>query len=234
VAALLSRKRAQGAANRAWRGGPGVLRPAGGRNVRHARDAQARIKKRTHQQLTESVVRSFCAGVGGKLKCRASRTRKKIQQSQGVQSGTAARLSAVVGATPRSPSASGCSMSTLRPVASDSRVWGRRGVRVHAPYTNPYKWGYLHEALEVVARMPANCCSLSPRSGHPRPISAPDRRVRLPTALHWSFADRPVSIARSDARIPAHLRLLPLPPIVPNSIRSNTSAVCSKRPSPTG
>jgi len=29
------------------------------------------------------------------------------------------------------------------------RVWGRRGVRVHAPYATNYRWGYLHEALEV-------------------------------------------------------------------------------------
>ena len=29
------------------------------------------------------------------------------------------------------------------------RVWDRRGVRVHAPYATRYKWGYLHEALEV-------------------------------------------------------------------------------------
>lgn len=29
------------------------------------------------------------------------------------------------------------------------RVWGRRGVRVHAPYATRYQWGYLHEALEV-------------------------------------------------------------------------------------
>jgi hypothetical protein len=29
------------------------------------------------------------------------------------------------------------------------RVWAKRGVRVHAPYKTNYKWGYLHEALEV-------------------------------------------------------------------------------------
>jgi hypothetical protein len=30
------------------------------------------------------------------------------------------------------------------------RVWGRRGVRVHAPYATRYQWGYLHEAIELV------------------------------------------------------------------------------------
>ena len=29
------------------------------------------------------------------------------------------------------------------------RVWGRRGVRVRAPNATGYRWGYLHEALEV-------------------------------------------------------------------------------------
>lgn len=29
------------------------------------------------------------------------------------------------------------------------RVWSRRGVRVHALYATTYKWGYLHEALEI-------------------------------------------------------------------------------------
>lgn len=29
------------------------------------------------------------------------------------------------------------------------RVWGLRGVRVHAPYATRYQWGCLHEAMEV-------------------------------------------------------------------------------------
>jgi hypothetical protein len=29
------------------------------------------------------------------------------------------------------------------------RVWSRRGVRVHALYATRYRWGYLHEVLEV-------------------------------------------------------------------------------------
>ena len=29
------------------------------------------------------------------------------------------------------------------------RVWGRKGVRGHAPYKTTYQWGYMHEALEV-------------------------------------------------------------------------------------
>jgi hypothetical protein len=29
------------------------------------------------------------------------------------------------------------------------RIWGQRGVRVHAPYATKYRWGYLHEAMEV-------------------------------------------------------------------------------------
>lgn len=38
----------------------------------------------------------------------------------------------------------------LRAPAGDSAGWGGlKGVRVHAPYKTIYKWGYLHEALEV-------------------------------------------------------------------------------------
>jgi hypothetical protein len=33
------------------------------------------------------------------------------------------------------------------------RVWGRKGVRVHALYKTTYQWGYLHEALEVDGAM---------------------------------------------------------------------------------
>jgi len=29
------------------------------------------------------------------------------------------------------------------------RCWGLKGVRVHVPYATRYKWGYLHEAMEV-------------------------------------------------------------------------------------
>lgn len=89
-------------------------------------------------------------------------------------------------------------------------------MRVHAPYATCYKWGYLHEALEVDG---AHACELLPtpaidQDTHAiflRQIAASD-----PAALHVVIADQAsFHLPVADARLPANLRLLPLPPYCP-------------------
>jgi hypothetical protein len=96
------------------------------------------------------------------------------------------------------------------------RVWGRRNVRVHAPYATRYKWGYLQNATDVDG---ANACELLlipaiDQDVHAlflRKIAASD-----PTALHVVIADQAgFHLPEGDARIPVNLRLLSLPPSCP-------------------
>ena len=96
------------------------------------------------------------------------------------------------------------------------QVWGRRGVRVHAPYATRYQWGYLHEALEVDG---ANACELLLTPAIDRDIHALFLRQIAesdPAALHVVIADQAgFHLPAGDTRIPANLRLLPLPPYSP-------------------
>ena len=118
---------------------------------RQARDAQAWIKKRTRQSLSESGVRKILRRLGGKLKVpRKSHAKKDPAQAAKFKAELPARLTEVVGPTPHQPVrlwALDEHRYGLLPVIR--RVWARRGVRVHAPYATKYQWGYLHEALEV-------------------------------------------------------------------------------------
>ena len=185
---------------------------------RQAQDAQAWIKKRTHRLLSESGVRQFLRRVGGRLKVpRKSHAKKDPAKAQAFKVELPARLTAVVGATPTQPVRLWVldeHRYGLLPVIR--RVWGRRGVRVHAPYATRYKWGYLHEALEVDG---AHACELllTPvidRDVHAlflQQIAAAD-----PVALHVIIADQAgFHLPAGDARIPANVRLLPLPPYCP-------------------
>ncbi len=105
-AALLCRKRARAEAS-AWRGGrslcpveAGMFRQAG----------MPGLDQETHAPAIDRERRgSFCGRVGGKLKWRASRTRQRFHQCKAFKAELAARLCAVVGATPAQPFASGCS-----------------------------------------------------------------------------------------------------------------------------
>lgn len=118
---------------------------------RQARDAQAWIKKRTRKNLTESGVLQLLRRLGGKLKVpRKSHAKKDPLKAAQFKAELPARLTAVVGPAPAQPVRLWVldeHRYGLLPVIR--RVWGRRGVRVHAPYATKYQWGYLHEALEV-------------------------------------------------------------------------------------
>ena len=92
------------------------------------------------------------------------------------------------------------------------RVWGRKGVRVHAPYATRYKWGYLHEALEVDG---ARACELVLTPAIDQDIHAIFLKQIADsdyTALHVVIADQAgFHLPEDDVRLPANLRLLPPP-----------------------
>ena len=198
---------------------------------RQARDAQAWIKKRTRRSLSESGVRKVLRRPGGKLKVpRKSHAKKDPAKAAQFQAALPAKLSAVVGPGPT---------TLVRLWVLDEHrygllpvigpVWGRRGVRVHAPYATKYQWVYLHEALEVDG---AHASELLFTPAIDRDIHALFLQQIAdsdPTALHVVIQDQAgFHLPPGDARLPANLRLLPLPPTVRNSTRSSASAVCSK------
>lgn len=219
VSALLSRKRAPGRVPTV-RGA--VAQEFLGRleagKFRQARDAQAWIKKRTRQQMSESAVRQLLRRVGGKLKApRKSHTKKDPAKAKAFKAELPARLNAVVGLAPTQPVRLWVldeHRYGLLPVIR--RVWGRRGVRVHAPYATRYKWGYLHEALEVDGK---HACELLLTPAIDRDIHALFLKQIAdsdPAALHVVIADQAgFHLPTDDARIPPNLRLLRLPPYCP-------------------
>lgn len=185
---------------------------------RQARDAQAWIKKRTRQSLSESGVRKVLRRLGGKLKVpRKSHAKKDPEKADAFKVELPARLTAVVGLAPIPPVRLWVldeHRYGLLPVIR--RVWARRGVRVHAPYATQYKWGYLHEALEVDGenRVELLFTPAIDRDIHAvflQQIAAAD-----PHALHVVIADQAgFHLPPADPRVPANLRLLPLPPYSP-------------------
>jgi transposase len=183
-----------------------------------AKDAQAWIKKRTRKALTTSAVRQLLRRVGGRLKVpRKSHTKKDPAKAAKFKAELAENLTAVVGPTVTQPVRLWVldeHRYGLLPVIR--RVWGRRGVRVLAPYLTRYKWGYLHEALEVDG---AHACELLLTPAIDQDIHAIFLRQIAdadPKALHVVIADQAgFHLRQDDARLPANLRLLPLPPYCP-------------------
>lgn len=95
------------------------------------------------------------------------------------------------------------------------RCWGLRGVRVVKRVQQKYQWGYVYGALEVVEGasqfrfMPS--VSLDFSGDFLAQIAASD-----PEAEHVVIQDQAGFHHRpGDARLPAHLHLLPLPPYSP-------------------
>ncbi len=185
---------------------------------RQARDAQAWIKKRTRRTLSESGVRKVLRRLGGKLKMpRKSHAKKDPKKAEAFKVELPARLTAVVGVAPTQPVRIWVldeHRYGLLPVLR--RVWGRRGVRVHAPYATRYQWGYLHEALEVDG---ANRVELLFTPAIDREIHAlflQQIAASEPAAMHVVIADQAgFHLPAADVRLPANVRLLPLPAYSP-------------------
>ena len=217
-----------GLLNRQWKGArkPAVhgavaaefIRRLEAGQFRQARDAQAWIKKRTRRKLSESGVRKVLRRLGGKLKVpRKSHAKKDPTKAVQFKAELPAKLEALVGGALNRPVRLWVldeHRYGLLPVVG--RVWGLRGVRVHAPYATQYKWGYLHEALEVDG---AHASELLFTPAIDRDIHALFLRQIAdsdPAALPVVIQDQAgFHLPHDDARLPTNLRLLPLPPYCP-------------------
>jgi transposase len=217
-----------GLLRRDWKGGPvptvrGAVAEEFSQRLeagqfRQARDAQAWIKKRTRKILTESGVRKLLHRLGGKRKVpRKTHAKKDPAKANAFKVELPARLDQIVGCAPAQPVRLWVldeHRYGLLPVIR--RIWARRGVRVHAPYATRYKWGYLHEALEVDG---AHATQLLFTPAIDRDIHALFLKQIAdadPQALHGVIADQAgFHLPETDPRIPANLRLLPLPPYSP-------------------
>lgn len=186
---------------------------------RRAKDAQAWIKKRTRQGLSESGVRKVLRRLGGKLKVpRKSHVKKDPAKAEAFKLELPTQLAALAGAASAGRRVRLWVLDEHRygllPVIR--RVWGQRGVRVHAPYATRYRWGYLHEALEVdgdhrLELLFTPCIDQDVHALFLQQIGATD-----PAALHVVIQDQAGFHLRAhDPRVPQNLRLLPLPPYSP-------------------
>ena len=185
---------------------------------RQAKDAQAWIKKRTRRTLSESGALKVLRRLGGRRKMpRKSHAKKDPAKAKAFKAELPARLTAVVGPVPAQPVRLWVldeHRYGLLPVLR--RVWGRRGVRVHAPYATRYQWGYLHEALEADGDYKAELLFTPAIDQDIHAIFLRQIAASDPAALHGVIADQAgFHLRAGDARIPANLRLLPLPPYSP-------------------
>lgn len=185
---------------------------------RQARDAQAWIKKRTRKTLTESGVRQLIRRLGGKLKVpRKSHVKKDAKAAEEFRATMSERIAEVVGENPEKPVRIWVldeHRYGLLPVIR--RVWARKGVRVHAPYKTTYQWGYLHEALEVDGKHQVELLLTPSISQDAHAVFLKQIAESDPEALHVVVMDQAgFHMKQEDRRVPANIRVLPLPPYCP-------------------
>ncbi len=187
-------------------------------DFRQARDAQKWIKKRTRKTMTESGVRKLMHRLGGKLKVPRKSHRKKNQAAaDAFRAELPQRLTEVVGPEPSQPVRLWVldeHRYGLLPVIR--RVWARRGVRVHAPYATTYKWGYLHEALEIDGAHDTQLLFTPAINRDIHAVFLQQIADSDPASLHVVIQDRAgFHLPADDVRLPSNVRLLPLPPYCP-------------------
>jgi transposase len=185
---------------------------------RQARDAQTWIKKRTRKSLTESGVRKTIRRLGGKLKVpRKSHVKKDTKAAEEFRADLSNRLSKAVGTSLDKPVRIWVldeHRYGLLPVIR--RVWARKGVRVHAPYKTTYQWGYLHEALEVDGAHRVELLFTPSINQDVHAVFLKQIAESDPDALHVIVMDQAgFHMKQEDGRIPANIRVLPLPPYCP-------------------
>ena len=185
---------------------------------RQARDAQTWIKKRTRKTLTESGVRKTIRRLGGKLKVpRKSHVKKDTKAAEEFRADLSNRLAKAVGTSPDKPVRIWVldeHRYGLLPVIR--RVWARKGVRVHAPYKTTYQWGYLHEALEVDGAHRVELPFTPSINQDVHAVFLKQIAESDPDALHVIVMDQAgFHMKQEDGRVPANIRVLPLPPYCP-------------------
>jgi len=100
--------------------------------------------------------------------------------------------------------------------ARPSGGWSRRGVRVHAPYATTYKWGYLHEALEIDGPNDAQLLFTPSINQDIHALFLRQIADSDPDSLHVIIQDQAgFHLGAHDPRLPGNIRLLPLPPYCP-------------------
>ena len=209
--------------------------------IRRVKDAQAWLEKRARRTLGREGMRLTLKKLKASLKVpRKSHAKKDPAKAKAFKAGLPNLLSQAVG-TP----APGQGVRVwvldehrygLLPVIR--RVWGRRGVRVHAPYATRYEWGYLHEALEVDGANRAEFLFTPSISQDVHAVFLEQISQSDPSSLHVVIADQagfhlkkdrrvkkdkqgkvlvePLPEAEPvDARVPGNVRLLALPPYSP-------------------
>ena len=185
---------------------------------RQARDAQTWIKKRTRKTLTESGVRKTIRRLGGKLKVpRKSHVKKDTKAAEEFRADLSNRVAKAVGTSPDKPVRIWVldeHRYGLLPVIR--RVWARKGVRVHAPYKTTYQWGYLHEALEVDGAHRVELLFTPSINQDVHAVFLKQIAESDPDALHVVVMDQAgFHMKQEDGRVPANIRVLPLPPYCP-------------------
>lgn len=184
---------------------------------RQAKDAQAWIAKRTRRRLTVSGAWKVLRRLGGKLKTpRKSHAKKDQAKADAFRAELAGHLGEVVGADERRVRVWVLDEHRYGLLPVIRRIWGKRGVRVHAPYATKYKWGYLHEAMEVDGRNAAELLFTPAIDQDTHALFLRQIAESDPEALHVVIQDRAgFHLPVDDSRLPPNLRLLPLPPYCP-------------------
>lgn len=185
---------------------------------RRAKEAQAWIKQRTNRALALSSVYTLLGKAGGVLKVpRKTHAKKDAAKTEAFKTELPARLDAAAaeaGGRPVRLWVLDEHRYGLLPVIR--RCWALKGVRVHVPYATRYQWGYLHEALEVdgenrVELLFTPAIDLDIHALFLTQIGQSD-----PAALHVVIQDQAGFHLRSgDPRMPANVRLVPLPAYSP-------------------
>lgn len=185
---------------------------------RRAKEAQAWIKQRTNRALALSSVYTLLGKAGGVLKVpRKTHAKKDAAKTEAFKTELPARLDAATAEAAGRPVRLWVldeHRYGLLPVIR--RCWALKGVRVHVPYATRYQWGYLHEALEVdgenrVELLFTPAIDLDIHALFLAQIGQSD-----PAALHVVIQDQAGFHLRSgDSRIPANVRLVPLPAYSP-------------------
>jgi transposase len=184
---------------------------------RRAKEAQAWIKARTRTELALSSVYTLLGKAGGVLKVpRKTHAKKDAAKAEAFKTELASRLGeASAGADqPVRLWVLDEHRYGLLPVIR--RCWALRGVRVHVPYATRYQWGYLHEALEVdgenrIELLFTPAIDQDIHAAFLLQISRSD-----PAARHIIIQDQAgFHLKADDPRLPANVRLVPLPPYSP-------------------
>lgn len=194
---------------------------------RRAKEAQAWITARTRRTLALSSVYAVLGKAGGVLKVpRKTHAKKDAAQAEAFKASLAEKLAAKSAGTDGQPVRLWVldeHRYGLLPVIR--RCWSLKGVRVHVPYATRYQWGYLHEALEVDGEHKIELLFTPAIDQDIHAVFLQQIAQSDPHACHVIIQDQAgFHLREGDARLPANVRVLSLPPYSPSSTRWKNSA----------